>query len=219
VGVIAEEIRSPTFKERFIARLLTVVIRLLCATLRLTVECEEQTMKALQESDGGFLVCWHGRTLVPTDYFRGRGYGTLISMSRDGSLMAQYQRNLGMKTIRGSTKRRGVLAAREALTFLEQGGIMLMTPDGPRGPSHIVQPGIIFLAKKSRKVIIPGGIYATPNWKLKSWDQYMVPRPFSRVRMILGEPFYISSDETLEAAAERLRIVMDDIELKAEARA
>lgn len=217
LGVIAEDIRPPTLKERFFARLLSVTVRALCATLRVTVEGEEEAMAALKAQNGGFLICWHGRTLFPTDRFRGRGYGTLISMSRDGSLMAQYQRNLGMVTIRGSTKRRGVLAAREVLTFLDKGGVMLMTPDGPRGPSHIVQSGVVFLAKKSGKGVIPGGVAASPCWHLNSWDKYLIPKPFARACIHFGDPFFVAPDESLEAAAERLAAVMNELETRAEA--
>ena len=212
----AEEIRPPTLKERLMVGILSVTVRLLCATLRLTVEGDAEASAALKAHRGGFLVCWHGRTLIPTNFYRGRGYGTLISLSRDGRLMALYQRKLGMSVIHGSSSRRGMAAARETLTFLENGGVMLLTPDGPRGPSHVVQSGVLFLAKKSGKPIIAGGIAASPAWASKSWDKFQIPKPFARARLILGEPFFVSPDESLESAAAHLAAVMNELEARAE---
>ena len=209
-----EVIKPPTGKQRFIAGFASVAVRLLCASLRLRVVGEEKAMAALAE--GGILVTWHGRTIIPTNRLRGRGYGTLISISRDGALMAEYQRRLGMAVIRGSTGRRGVAAAREVLAFLASGGIMLLTPDGPRGPTHAVQPGVLFLAQRSGKPIVPGGVAAHPRWLARSWDSYMIPKPFSRAHFVYGEPFFVAPDEPLEAAGQRLTEILNALEAQAE---
>ena len=211
-----EEIPVPTVKQRLTARLLSFLVRCLCQTLRLQTQGETKALQALEKYGGGSLICWHGRTLIPTYYFRGRGFGTLISLSRDGGLMAEYQRTLGMFVIRGSSSRRGMTAVREALTFFKSGGVMLLTPDGPRGPTEIVQPGVLFLTRKSGKPIIPGGISASPCWRLKSWDRFLIPKPFSRAAIVFGDPFFVLPDESLETAAERLAVILNHLQDRAD---
>ena len=74
---------------------------------------------------------------------------------------------------------------------LKEGGVLTFTPDGPRGPTHKVQPGVILMAEKSGAPIVPIGVSATRRRLLKSWDSYMIPMPFSPAVMILGEPIYV----------------------------
>jgi hypothetical protein len=213
----AEKPRPPTLKTRLLAALIVGSVRLLCATLRFRIEREAET-EALLKREGGMLVTWHGRTLVPINHFRGRGsFWMLVSLSRDGNLQAEIFRRNGYNVIRGSTGRRGVAATREVLAALEKGGILAFTPDGPRGPTHVVQPGVVYFAQRSGKPIIPTGVSAYPRWLLGTWDNFLVPKPFARAHWVYGEPIYIAPDEDLEAACARVGAAMDAVEAKAEA--
>jgi hypothetical protein len=150
---------------------------------------------------GRIIAGWHGRSMVAGSYFRNRGYWVIISLSKDGNIQNQVFSLLGFQVIRGSTGRGGVRALAESIRVLRGGATMCLTPDGPRGPSGVVQDGILLMAKKSGCAIVPVGISAKPRFHVRSWDRYMVPWPFSRAVMIFGEPIFVAetaTDEELE---------------------
>jgi lysophospholipid acyltransferase (LPLAT)-like uncharacterized protein len=202
----------------FLARFARVVVGLLCTSLRLRTnrEAEANVEAAIREHGGAILVTWHGRTLMAVHRFRRRGYYALISMSRDGDFMTETFRLFGFKVIRGSTGRRGVLATRETLTALENGNVLVLTPDGPRGPSHVVQPGTVYFAQRSGKPIIPAGLAAYPRKLMRSWDSYMIPKPFARAVWIYGAPIFVAPDENLDAACRRVEEALKALEREAE---
>ena len=187
-------------KYRVVSFLVYWFVRLLILTLRVRIVGGER-VQALQESGVGvILVTWHGRTMLPIAHFRNRGYWAIISTSRDGEYQNQIFGRFGWQTVRGSTSARGAVQAALTVTKqLKRGATLAFTPDGPRGPSHVVQPGAIFLAQKSGSPIIPTGISAYPR-KLsrRSWDHYLIPHPFSRVVWLYGDPIYIPADAKSE---------------------
>lgn len=199
-----------------LARLVYVVVRFVCATLRLRIEGEEEAERLIREHKGAILVTWHGRTLMAVNRWKGKGYRALISMSRDGDFLSEVFRLFGFKVIRGSTGRRAVLATREVLTALENGEVLVMTPDGPRGPTHVVQSGVVYFAQRSGKPIIVGGLAAYPRKLMRSWDSYMVPMPFARARWIYSDPIFVSKDEDIEAACRRVGAAITALERQAE---
>jgi lysophospholipid acyltransferase (LPLAT)-like uncharacterized protein len=215
-----KEIETPrpvTWKTRLLAWLATVVVRAIMATVRLRVEGEERCLAAAREHGGALFVTWHGRVLIPLAHFRGRqGYSMLVSLSRDGDFVTEFLRRMGLGVIRGSTKRRGIAAAREVLAHLERGEFVNLTPDGPRGPARIVQPGVIYMAQRSGLPIFFCGISAWPRWEFKSWDQHQVPKPFARASFLCGGPVFVSQDESIEAAARRLGDAINALEAQAE---
>jgi len=80
---------------------------------------------------------------------------------------------------------------REVIKLLRTGQSFAFTPDGPRGPRHQVQPGVIFMATHAPTVIMPLGVAVSTAWRLPTWDQYMIPRPFARVHVHVGEALEI----------------------------
>jgi lysophospholipid acyltransferase (LPLAT)-like uncharacterized protein len=179
-------------------------VRLVSMTLRLHIVGEERIRALQQEGKGVILVTWHGRTLIPIARFRRRGYWAIISTSKDGEYQNRVFRHFGWRTVRGSTSARGAVQA--ALTVTKQlraGATLAFTPDGPRGPSHVVQPGAIFLAQKSGSPIVPAGISASPRWLMRAWDRYLVPAPFARAVWIYGEPIFIPPDAKSEEEQRR----------------
>ncbi|MCG9893949.1 MAG: lysophospholipid acyltransferase family protein, partial [Fimbriimonadaceae bacterium] len=172
-------------------------VRLLGASIRLEVRGLEQVANL----EGGVIFAtWHGRTLLGTRVLRGEGIWALISHSRDGEMQNGIFRRFGFRTIRGSTGRGGIKAALEAVKVLRNGDRLAFTPDGPRGPSGIVQPGILLMARKSGAAVVPVGVSARRRWLVKSWDRYMVPKPFSQALMIFGDP--IRLDESADEAEQ-----------------
>jgi lysophospholipid acyltransferase (LPLAT)-like uncharacterized protein len=177
-------------------------------------------MRNVPKEDSKLIFCgWHGRSFAFSDYFRQRGWYVIISHSSDGEMQNRVFKKLGYKVIRGSTGRGGVRAAVEAIRALKEGGTMAMTPDGPRGPSGVVQGGVMLMAQKSGAGLIPVGISARPRIVAKSWDKYIIPLPFSKILMIFGEPIYVplkATEEEIEAVRLQLESEIHRLEQLAE---
>jgi lysophospholipid acyltransferase (LPLAT)-like uncharacterized protein len=129
----------------------------------------------------------------------------LTSPSKDGDILAGVMANLGMGSVRGSSSRRGSTAIRELSSLLEAGVDLAITPDGPRGPKYALGPGAVFLAQKTGVPIIP--LHARYHWaiRLKTWDSFAIPLPFSRVDIVM-DPYLTVDPEATDLEAERLRL-------------
>lgn len=209
-----------TSRSRRLGDLIYTLARGIGTTLDVEYRNFARVQEMVTQHGGAILVTWHGRTLIPANVFRGRGYWALISLSNDGEIQNRIFRRFGFQTIRGSTGRGGVRAALQLAKKIQEGGVLAFTPDGPRGPSHKVQQGTIFLAQRSGCPIIPLGISASSRWLLtKSWDSYMIPRPFARAAFVVGEPLFVPADldeEGKERAAEALERAINACEHEAE---
>jgi lysophospholipid acyltransferase (LPLAT)-like uncharacterized protein len=145
--------------------------------------------------------------LVLRHFFPDRHGTALISASRDGDLLADAIRRFDYDVVRGSSSRLGASAIRQLTEFLDSGRDVVITPDGPRGPAYELGPGIVFLAQRSGAAVLPMNIEYSSCWRVKSWDRFIVPRPFARIRMIIGQPHHVRSTNTREEfEAERLRL-------------
>lgn len=154
---------------------------------------------------------WHNRLLVfpliLRRFFSQRHGAALISASRDGDLLADAVQRFGYDVIRGSSSRLGASAIFQLGELLALGGDVVITPDGPRGPAYELGPGIIFLAQKTGAPVVPLNMEYSGCWRIKSWDRFIVPRPFAKVRVIIGAPHRVRSTSTpQEFEAERLRL-------------
>ena len=154
---------------------------------------------------------WHNRLLlisyVLKKFLPQRPGAGLISMSRDGDLIADVTQRFGFDVVRGSSSRMGASALRELGTVLASSRDILITPDGPRGPAYELGPGIVFLAQQTGAPVTPINMEYSNCWRIKSWDRFIVPRPFSKVRVIIGQPHRVKSTSTDEEfEAERLRL-------------
>lgn len=169
--------------------------RLIGATVRLEVE---GLPELAQGGRGQIFAGWHGRTFLATKLFRNKGIWTIISTSRDGQAQNRIFSKFGFRTIRGSSSRGGAKVLIESIRILKTGATLAFTPDGPRGPTHIVQDGVIAMGQKARAVIVPVGVSASRRWLLPTWDSYMIPKPFSRAVMIFGPPIEVPEKPTAE---------------------
>jgi lysophospholipid acyltransferase (LPLAT)-like uncharacterized protein len=206
-------------KSRLLGWLIYWVARLIGITLR--IHCENME-KLLPAEGGAILVTWHGRTLIPANLLRNRGYWALISLSRDGEMQKNIFERFGFQIIRGSTGRGGIKGALQMARKVKEGGILTFTPDGPRGPTHKVQLGVILMAEKSGAPIVPVGISANRRRLIRSWDSYMIPWPFARCYFLVGEPIYVPpglNDAQREEIAVQLEVALNRQEREAEKRA
>ncbi|PYK47803.1 MAG: hypothetical protein DME20_10800 [Verrucomicrobia bacterium] len=154
---------------------------------------------------------WHNRLLifplVLRRFFPQRHGAALISASRDGDLLADGVQRFGYDVIRGSSSRLGASAILQLTQVLASGRDVVITPDGPRGPAYELGPGIIFLAQKSGAAVLPMNLEYSHCWRLGSWDRFIVPRPFAKVRVLINRPHRVRPTLTPEEfESERLAV-------------
>lgn len=153
--------------------------------------------------DNFIMACWHGELLlIPYAYLRYKknpNVKLFISEHFDGELIAKTLSFFGFGTIRGSTTRGGAKALIKAIKDVKDGSDIGITPDGPKGPRHEVQDGIIAIAQKTKKKIVLVEIKPTKYWQLNSWDKFVIPKPFGVVDYYISEPLDISELEFEEA--------------------
>lgn len=175
-----------------VPRLLRVAHSSLMCTLRITVTGGAQLPAYLDAPalhPAAIFVCWHDTTLLPLHLFRHKNIGVMMSHSRAGQMQAAFWNLYGWPTVWGSTrKREGIQALREVLRLLREGQSFAFTPDGPKGPRHRAQPGVIYLATHAPAPVIPLGVAASAYWRMPTWDKYFIPKPFARVHVHLAEP-------------------------------
>lgn len=186
--------------------LVFTVARLLGMTLRFRTEGIER-FEGLR--CGWIVTGWHGRSLLAANFFRKQGAYVIISLSRDGEMQNRVFGWFGFKTIRGSTGRGGARAAIESIKVLRKGAGMTISPDGPRGPSGIVQSGVMLMAQKSGAALVPVGFSASPRWLAPTWDRYLIPWPFAKALLVFGEPLFVPADATPDQV-EALRLQLEE---------
>jgi lysophospholipid acyltransferase (LPLAT)-like uncharacterized protein len=193
----------------------TRLVRLLSATLRFEYRSVGPVpVDPLQPPDAGpfIFALWHENFLIPVVRFGNPGVAALVSKHADGELLGTLIEATGMRVVRGSTKRGGVAAVRELLRADAGRQHLAVTPDGPRGPRREVQPGVIYLASRTGMRIVPVGVGHRRPWRVKSWDAFAIPRPFSRVRCLFGGSLVVPPDLPADALAphgHRLQTELD----------
>jgi hypothetical protein len=162
---------------------------------------------------------FHSRLLVPTFTHRGRGVAVMVSRHGDGEMIHRILTRLGFRSVRGSTTRGGAKALLEMKDLAPEIPVAI-TPDGPRGPAESVQAGAVWLASRTGRVLLPGDYACRSVWRMRSWDRFMVPKPFARIHIAFGEPMRVPPDLALEdvpALAEELRLRIAHSRAEAEA--
>jgi hypothetical protein len=191
-------------------------IRLLRATSRLRFH-DEAEVRRLEAADRRFIIAfWHRHLLMMRYCYRGRRISVLISQSRDGELIARTIERLGIATARGSTSRGAVAGLRALLRQARAGEDIAFTPDGPRGPRGVVQPGVLLAAQATGWPIVPVALAASRAKRLRSWDRMVVPLPFGRVHYVYGPSLTVERGADLERAAAELKSRLDAAEAEAE---
>jgi hypothetical protein len=186
------------------------LLQLLGRTLRYEIDDHAGVVGTLVTAN---YICalWHNRLLVfPLvlhRFFPGRHGAALISASRDGDLLTDAVQRFGYNVVRGSSSRLGASAILQLGEVIASHGDVVITPDGPRGPVYELGPGIIFLAQKTNAPVVPVNMEYSSCWRIKSWDRFIVPRPFAKIRVIIGAPHHVRSTSTPEEfETERLRL-------------
>jgi lysophospholipid acyltransferase (LPLAT)-like uncharacterized protein len=189
------------------------VLRFYLSLLRLHVIGEEQTFRHVLAHGRVIVALWHQRFLPALAYvarFRQLKAYVMISKSRDGDLIAPIAERLGLEAVRGSSSKGGKEALETILRAYERRPAAVHIVDGPRGPKGVIKPGLIRLAQLSGASIVPAFLSAEKAWVLGSWDQFLVPKPFSKVHITLGKPFFVPKTAGSQEF-EDLRKAIEDI--------
>jgi lysophospholipid acyltransferase (LPLAT)-like uncharacterized protein len=161
---------------------------------------------ASKPKPGCMIALWHGRMLLGVDFGRARDWAVLVSPSADGEISERMLRAFGYRVIRGSSSRGGARAVREMVGELERGSVIALTPDGPRGPRHAMNPGLAWMSRATGFPVVPMGLVTDRAWRVSSWDAFTIPKPFARVALVFGEPVQVPrrAPETEMAEATEL---------------
>lgn len=183
------------------------VLARLSRSWKLTVLGEERLAHAQAQSRGHFMALWHGRMILGLPHHGSLDWHVLVSPSADGDISQRLLEGFRYKVIRGSSSRGGARALREMLGVLSSGAVLVITPDGPRGPRHSMNPGLAWMARATGYPIVPVGFGVDRAWRLKSWDQFTIPKPGARIAMVYGEPVRVPREATsadMEAATSAI---------------
>ncbi len=195
-----------------VPRLIYLVHKLLAASIRW-----EFVGERYQPGQAPYLLSfWHARILMMPYAYRGWDGRMLISEHRDGAYIADAVELMGIRSTRGSSTRGGARAFLEMVRWARAGHSLGITPDGPKGPREVVQPGTVQLAKKTG-LPMRAVCYATKrHWRAKSWDRFYIPKPFTRGVFVIGEPVY-ADDEDDAVNLKRFQQAMDEVQRRADA--
>jgi lysophospholipid acyltransferase (LPLAT)-like uncharacterized protein len=181
------------------------LIRVLASTWRIRSQNTESFCDLRAQKQPFIFAFWHGQLFPLLWVHRDEGVAVLVSSHRDGEIVARIAERLGMRTVRGSTTRGAARALLGVVRELQEGREVAVTPDGPRGPAKRFASGALVAAQRARAPIIAIGVKASRAWRLKSWDRFMIPKPFARIDVVYSAPTYVTAASPREAEDEAPR--------------
>jgi len=209
-------------KSDWAARIASACIRLYIRLVNATTHWSyvgRAPVDALIEDRKGFILAfWHARLLMAPGVRKqtDKRVFMLISSHRDGEIIADAVAPFGIEFIRGSTanpkkqdkNKSGATAIAQMISALNDGHVVGITPDGPRGPRNVAQMGVIRLAQLSGAPIVPAAYSTSGGWRLNTWDRFWLARPFAKGFYVAGEPIYAPAD----ASPEELEVLRQEVE-------
>ncbi len=196
--------------RRSIGRLIGIYLRFSLRSIRWTVYAPASSWPLMLGVDGqtAIVAFWHEfLPLVPTLWWQAHKANpsltmtVLISRHRDGRMITEIVQRWGLGTVAGSSNRAGAgtkrdkggtAALRGLLSLLRTGSLIAITPDGPRGPRRMLQPGVVRLAALSGIPVIAAAASCRPAHRLQSWDRMLLPLPFGRGRIVCSAPIHVA---------------------------
>jgi len=199
------------FQRWLITKALIILIRITGSTTRVQHVNQHILKTTLHEYGSVIVATWHQNIYFSVWLLRKQNLTALISSSDDGEVIYDVFAHFGYQAVRGSTTRGGIPALKQMIKLLKENASVAITPDGPLGPSGIIQSGVIMLAKYSGVPIIPWHYEAKHQWRLKSWDKHKIPKPFTSIAESFGEPFHVPKDllsEDVPAFCKKLETIL-----------
>ncbi len=186
-----------------IPRLVSLLIRMVSVTLHFEIVREPGAQSAFERARPCIFIFWHRALITAAGHFRDQSIGILISRSFDGELIAQTVERLGFNAVRGSSSRGGAAGLSGLQQSFADGHLVAITVDGPRGPKYVAKPGAVQLAQLTQAAVCPFYVLPQRVWTLKTWDGFMIPKPFSRVVVTYPAPVaYTPDTEAMQVAVQ-----------------
>ena len=201
-----------SFRNRLLGNGLYALLQVTKRTAKYQVEGHEYIESSFGLQRPVIWVAWHGMTMMLASYFlqEYRPDSLIIMMPDDwrGETLAHWVNKIGATpwrmNLKGDLSMGAARKVAEMLRMLRQGRNAYITPDGPDGPAYQVKPGVAYLAQKSGATLLPIGAYTRSGYRLNRWDRYVVPWPYSRISVVVGEPVHLNGQEELAEVTERL---------------
>lgn len=213
-----------TLRQRFALWLISTVGYLAIAIIGRTLRFEVTTEQGIPGPEkmpppGAIAPFWHRCVFAATYFFRNRGIAVMTSRSFDGEYIARIIESFGFKAVRGSSSRGAVRALLGMHTVVEQGTVAAFTIDGPRGPRYVAKPGPVLLARNTQQPIYAFYVAVQDAWILNSWDEFMIPKPFTRVHIRWSAPIRVPADvpnDALQGFHDQMQAALERVQRDAE---
>ncbi len=180
-----EVVRQLRWHQRLTVRLVALVVGIWTSTIRFTLDEETRRLVETPDLEPAVVVLWHNRLfLAPAfyrRYFPSRSLAVLVSASGDGAWLAFLIERVGMRVVRGSRNKRGLQALRELVRASRAGLDIGVTPDGSLGPVYDMKAGAVAVALRSGAPLVLLSFNFGHAWRLRNWDRFFLPKPFSTV--------------------------------------
>ena len=214
-----------TFSDKFGANALFYVGKLVEKTCSFQLNGEAYFEEAFNSDKPIILTAWHGMTFALIAMFRKRlDVKSIVVLLPDdwrGVTLQLFIEKVGGQpfpvNLEGAEPMKTARQLSRLVKQIKAGSNGYLTPDGPSGPSHVVKPGLTYIAQKSGAIILPMGAYARHAYQLNRWDRYLVPYPFRRISVEVGKPFTVEKGEDLTAVNETLTNTLNRVTLQAAA--
>ena len=202
------ELSAYSFKQRSLIRLADwsfyLLIKLIGKTVRFEVEGWENVDRIENERQIPVYATWHNRIFSSVYFLRNRRIVVLTSQSFDGEYIARFIQRFGFGAVRGSSTRGGIGGLAAMIRLMKKGMPMCFTVDGPKGPRYTAKSGAVLLAKKTRNPVLPFIVENERFWTINSWDKLQIPKPFTKAKVFVGKPIYISKNADNKEIAIKL---------------
>lgn len=189
------------------------LVKIWFSTIRVTEHNRHFREQIREHEQAVICTVWHNAIAYIFYHIRQSPGVALVSSSRDGEYIARIAKKFGFDAIRGSRNRRGVAALKSLVKAIREGKNVGLVADGSQGPPFVVQAGSLLLGAKSGAPIIPVCWSASSYWTIRSWDRTVLPKPFSKLEFVYGEPMWVEdgiSSEELEKYRQELEKKMLD---------
>jgi len=202
-------------KQRLLGWLVPRLVYLVHKLMAYSIRWEFVGTRYTPGQEPYILSFWHARILMMPYAYKGWNGSMLISEHRDGAFIADAVQLMGINSSRGSSTRGGARAFLEMIRLARKGHPLGITPDGPKGPREVVQPGTVQLAKKSGMPLRAVCYASKRHWRANSWDRFYIPKPFTKGVFVISEAVYADMDDDA-LNLEKFQAAMDETQRRAD---